>query len=122
MRTSLLAAVSVLALCCSAVRAQSDLATALDRAKDFVSVRQGKVELTSIPVLTTSNPTRGTGEDGMLLLWLRDGLPVAAMSIYVWEGRIMHESDAISRSADFVAKSKSGVLWHLDRLEPNTKF
>ncbi len=102
--------VSLLVLCGS-VRAQEQLVAALEKAKTFISVRQGNVELRSVPVLTTSNPTRGAGLDGTMLLWLNQGRPVAAMSIYAWEGRIMHETDSMARTADLTAQSRSGKQW-----------
>lgn len=95
----------------SPVSAQDDMVEALKTAKTFISVRQADVDLESIPVLTTTNPTRGAALEGTMLLWLSQGRPTAAMCIYAWDGKVMHECDSLSRTGNIVATARSGTRW-----------
>ncbi len=74
-------AFALLLTAAGALSGQEELAPVIKRARSFITVRQGERQLTSVPVLTTNNPSRGAGLDGTMLLWLSEGRPLAAMSV-----------------------------------------
>ena len=68
--------------------------------------------LTPQPVLRWRNVTRGRQEsEGILVLWVNKGRPVASASVYPWEGDIAHEFVSLSRGAKLVAREGDRVVW-----------
>jgi len=60
-----------------------------------------EVKLTSEPVLHWSQPVRG-GADGAVFLWVREGLPVAVGTLFIWpmengQQGVSHELHSLSQ-------------------------
>jgi hypothetical protein len=54
---------------------------------------------------------RGQKGEALMALWVHNGRPVAAASIYPWEGKMVHEFDSLSREAKLVVREKGEVIW-----------
>jgi hypothetical protein len=100
--------------------AQVEMFEALKKARNLIEFRIGDDPLTAHSVLTTTNPSRGAGSDGTMMLWLDQGRPLAAVSVYNWEGKIMHEIDSLARVAGVSGTSPKGKLWKASF--PGVKF
>lgn len=61
-------------------------------------------------VLRWTNDVRDSHSVGGLVLWVDSGRPVAAIATYVWNGKLMHEFDSLSRE-EFSVKDESTVVW-----------
>lgn len=72
-----------------------------------------QLPLRSLPVLRWTNDVRDSHSVGLLSLWVDRGRPVAVLGSYVWQGRLIHEFDSISRIR-FQAFEKDSLIW-----EPN---
>jgi hypothetical protein len=59
--------------------------------------------------LRWANNARGS-EDGMTLLYVADGRPLAAACLYPWDKRLVHDFESISRGA-IVARRDSQLIW-----------
>jgi hypothetical protein len=58
------------------------------------------------------NGVRDERAKDFLVLWVDDGRPVAAASIFPWQGRILcHEFTSLSRGAGLVARDGEAVVW-----------
>jgi hypothetical protein len=63
-------------------------------------------------VLRWRNVTRGTQEsEGVFVLWVNKGRPVALASIYPWEGELNHDFVSLSREGKLVAREGGRVVW-----------
>ena len=93
------------------VFAQDQMAEALKKARDLIEFRVGDEPLTAHSVLTTTNPARGAGSDGTMMLWLDQGRPLVAVSVYNWDGKINHEIDSLARVAGVNGTSPKGRVW-----------
>jgi len=91
--------------------AQDEMVEALKKARNLIEFRLGDDPLTAHSVLTTTNPSRGAGSDGTMMLWLDQGRPIVAVSVYNWEGKILHEIDSLARVAGVTGTSHKGELW-----------
>lgn len=91
--------------------AQNEMAEALKKARDFIDFRLGDDQLKAHSVLTTTNPSRGAGSDGTMMLWLHEGRPLVAVSVYNWEGKIHHEIDSLSRVVGVNGIAPNGKRW-----------
>lgn len=61
--------------------------------------------------LRWANNTRGSGsEDGMTVLYVHAGRPLAAACIYPWSGNLVHDFEAISRHT-VVARRNGAIVW-----------
>ncbi len=65
-----------------------------------------------------ANNTRGS-ETGMTVLYVSDGRPEAACSIYPWERNLIHEFDSLSRGKP-IAKRDGVVVWTPEK--PGVEF
>jgi hypothetical protein len=57
------------------------------------------------------NASRGREAQDFLLLWVHDGRPVAAASVFPYDRYLCHELCLLSRSAELVARDSGGTLW-----------
>ncbi len=69
--------------------------------------------LNCLPVLRWTNDVRDSHSVGLLSLWVDRGRPVAVLGTYIWQGRLMHEFDSISRNP-FQVFDEDSLVW-----EPN---
>lgn len=69
-------------------------------------------------VMRWANNVRGS-ESGATVLYLQDGIPHAACSIYPWEQQFIHEFDSLSR-AKLVAKKRNVLAWSPEK--PGVEF
>lgn len=95
----------------SSIRAEDQISVALQNAKDLVVFQRNGAPLQPHTVLATSNPARGAGHEGSMLLWLDKGRPAVAVSIFEWQGRIVHEIDALARNGRLTGESRLGQRW-----------
>ena len=63
----------------------------------------------TLVVLRWANNARGS-EDGTTILYVHEGRPLAAACLYPWDGRLVHDFEAISRQR-IVARSDGGTIW-----------
>ncbi len=98
-------------LTCELTIAQDEMGEALKKARELIEFRLGDEPLKPHSVLTTTNPSRGVGSDGTMMLWLDQGRPMVAVSVYNWEGKIMHEIDSLARVVGLLATSPKGKSW-----------
>jgi hypothetical protein len=66
--------------------------------------------LKSLPVLRWTNDVRESHSVGLLSLWVDRGRPVAVLGTYVWQDRLMHEFDSVSRSTLQVFEDET-LVW-----------
>jgi hypothetical protein len=57
------------------------------------------------------NATRGRDAQDFLVLWVHDGRPVAAASVFPFGRSLCHELCSLSRNAELVARDRSGTVW-----------
>ena len=59
------------------------------------------------------NATRGEQATDFLMLWIHDGRPTAAATVFPWEGRLCYEFVSLSRVAGLVARDSESdaVVW-----------
>src|SRR5258707_10704712 len=57
------------------------------------------------------NASRERDAQDFLLLWVHDGRPVAAASVFPYNRYLCHELCSLSRSAELVARSGGGTVW-----------
>jgi hypothetical protein len=57
------------------------------------------------------NASRGRDAQDFLLLWVHDGRPVAAASVFPFGRDLCHELCSLSRTAELVARDRSGTVW-----------
>jgi hypothetical protein len=57
------------------------------------------------------NASRGRDAQDFLLLWVHDGRPVAAASVFPFGRDLCHELCSLSRKAELVARDRSGTVW-----------
>jgi hypothetical protein len=57
------------------------------------------------------NASRGREAQDYLLLWVHDGRPVAAASVFPFGRDLCHELCSLSRQAELVARDRSGTVW-----------
>jgi hypothetical protein len=62
-----------------------------------------------LTALRWANNTRGS-EDGLTLLFMHGGRPLAACCIYPWAGRLEHDFESLSRDK-IVARRDSTIVW-----------
>jgi hypothetical protein len=53
----------------------------------------------SLPSLRWTNDVRDSHSQGLVKIAVQDGLPLASVATYVWDSRVMHEFDILSRKA-----------------------
>jgi hypothetical protein len=62
-------------------------------------------------VLSWRNPVRGEQAKDMLALWLDEGRPAAAASVFPWDGKLCHEFVLLTGEAGLVARNGDAVVW-----------
>src|SRR5258707_13148873 len=67
--------------------------------------------LTPQVALRWINASRERDAQDFLFLWVHDGRPVAAASVFPYNRYLCHELCSLSRSAELVARSGGGTLW-----------
>jgi hypothetical protein len=64
-----------------------------------------------VVALRWANNSRGEGsEDGATILYIRDGRPLAAACFYPWNGRLIHDFEAIARER-VVGRRQGTTIW-----------
>lgn len=71
-----------------------------------------------MPVLRWANNARGS-EDGMTMLYVHEGLPLAVACAYPWEKRLEHAFESLSRNK-IVGRREGVIVWQ--PREPSVKF
>ncbi|HEY1376817.1 MAG TPA: hypothetical protein VGF55_08480 [Gemmataceae bacterium] len=71
----------------------------------------GAAPLTPVPVIRWRNVTRGQEGEAMMVVWPRNGRPVAMASIFPWGAAMTHEFDSLSRESKLVAREDGRVIW-----------
>jgi len=72
----------------------------------------------TIVALRWANNARGS-EDGMTILYVHAGRPLAAACLYPWSGRLIHDFQSLSRGK-IVARRAGALVWQPQ--EPGVKF
>jgi hypothetical protein len=72
----------------------------------------------TIVALRWANNARGS-EDGMTILYVHAGRPLAAACLYPWAGRLIHDFESLSRDK-IVARKGDALVWQPQ--EPGVKF
>lgn len=72
---------------------------------------EGAAKLPPVPVFRWRNAARGQEGEAMMVVWAHNGRPVAAASIYPWQGKMIHEFDSLSRGAKLFARDGDAVVW-----------
>jgi hypothetical protein len=62
-------------------------------------------------VMSWRNAVRGEQAKDLLALWVDDGRPVAAASIFPWDGKLCHEFGSLSRETGLIARNGDAVVW-----------
>jgi hypothetical protein len=57
------------------------------------------------------NASRGRDAQDFLLLWVHDGRPVAAASVFPFDRDLCHELCSLSRTGELVARDRGRTLW-----------
>jgi hypothetical protein len=57
------------------------------------------------------NASRGRDAQDFLLLWVHDGRPVAAASVFPYDRYLCHELCSLSRNAELVARDRGDTVW-----------
>src|SRR5262249_15986532 len=57
------------------------------------------------------NASRGRDAQDFMLLWVHDGRPVAAASVFPFDRDLCHELCSLSRTAQLVARDRGGTVW-----------
>ena len=57
------------------------------------------------------NASRGRDAQDFILLWVHDGRPVAAASVFPFGRELCHELCSLSRNTELVARDHSGTVW-----------
>jgi hypothetical protein len=60
-------------------------------------------------VLRWANNQRGS-EDGLTMLYIHSGKPLAAACLYPWDGKLVHDCEAVNRGK-LVARRNGSVIW-----------
>jgi len=111
LRDLVTAAVVVFSFLGEAAFAEDEMVEALKVARSLIEFQLGDDPLTAHAVLTTTNPSRGAGSDGTMMLWLDEGRPLVAVSVYNWEGKVLHEIDSLARVAGVTGTGPKGRRW-----------
>jgi hypothetical protein len=62
-------------------------------------------------IMSWRNAARGEQAKDFLVLWVDKGRPVAAASVFPWEGKVCHEFGSLSRETGLVARDDGAVVW-----------
>jgi hypothetical protein len=62
-------------------------------------------------VMRWINASRGQQGEDILVLWVHEGRPEAAATIFPWEGHLCHEFASLSRAGRLIAKDGDAVVW-----------
>jgi hypothetical protein len=80
----------------------------IEQCQVFVSA-EAEEPATPLVALRWANNARGS-EDGLTMLYIHEGRPIAAACLYPWAGRLVHDFEAISRDR-IVARKDGAVVW-----------
>lgn len=72
---------------------------------------EASTALTPNVALRWINASRGREAQDFLLLWVHDGRPVAAASVFPYERFLCHELCSLSRNAELVARDGDATVW-----------
>ena len=72
---------------------------------------EARTPLTPQVAMRWINASRGRDAQDFLLLWVHDGRPAAAASVFPFGRDLCHELGSLSRKAELVARDKSGTVW-----------
>ena len=70
-----------------------------------------RIPLTPQIAMRWINASRGRDAQDFLLLWVHDGRPVAAASVYSYDRYLCHELCSLSRNAELVARTSEATVW-----------
>ncbi len=70
-----------------------------------------RIPLSPQVALRWINASRGRDAQDFLLLWVHNGRPVAAASVYPYERYLCHELCSLSRNAELVARNGGDTVW-----------
>lgn len=92
-------------------RESSPLRRLIDESLEWYELSKDSGAKPMLPrvVMRWANNVRGS-EGGATVLYLQDGIPQAACSIYPWEQQFIHEFDSSSRGK-FIAKRHGVLIW-----------
>lgn len=76
---------------------------------DVLADADAKEPAKPLVALRWANNTRGS-EDGMTLLYVSEGRPLATACLYPWAKRLVHDFESISRG-NIVARQDSQIVW-----------
>jgi hypothetical protein len=76
---------------------------------DVLADADAKDPAKPLVALRWANNARGS-EDGMTLLYVFEGRPLATACLYPWAGRLVHDFESISRG-NIVARRESQIVW-----------
>lgn len=76
---------------------------------DVLADADAKDHAKPLVALRWANNARGS-EDGMTLLYVFEGRPLAAACLYPWDKRLIHDFESISRG-NIVARKDSRLVW-----------
>jgi hypothetical protein len=94
-------------------RLQKELRTVIDDSvawNEFLAGPNQDQPTTALMVHRWTNDARDPRGQGLVNLWLYQGRPVAAASIYPWDGRLIHELESLSRQP-FAMRRNRSVAW-----------
>jgi hypothetical protein len=72
---------------------------------------EARTPLTPQIAMRWINASRGREAQDFLLLWVHDGRPVAAASVFPFDRYLCHELCSLSRKAELVARDGGGTVW-----------
>ena len=72
---------------------------------------EAQTPLTPLVALRWINASRGRDAQDFLLLWVHDGRPVAAATVFPFDRDLCHELCSLSRTAELVARTSGRTLW-----------
>src|SRR5260221_5540688 len=78
---------------------------------DVLPNAEARTPLTPQVALRWINASRGREAQDFLLLWVHDGRPVAAASVYPYDRYLCHELCSLSRNAELMARTGGGTVW-----------
>lgn len=76
----------------------------------FLLTQAPDAKVEPVRVHRWTNDERDPQGEGIAVLWIGRGRPVAAASIYPWNGRLAHELESLSRET-FVCRRDGAAMW-----------
>lgn len=76
----------------------------------FILTQAPDAKVEPVRVHRWTNDERDPQGEGIAVLWIGRGRPVAAASIYPWNGRLIHEMESLSRET-FACHREDALIW-----------